>query len=91
MADAVTPVISREALAALLDFEAEEAAVSYDRETLQMLPQRLDQLLAPERTTADLVILLDRPKRRCPGPPVLLVAFCLAGIAIGALVTSLVI
>lgn len=35
-----------------------------ERSTARMCPVQLHELLAPERTTANLVILLDRPKVR---------------------------
>ncbi|HSD91338.1 MAG TPA: hypothetical protein VLB44_27630 [Kofleriaceae bacterium] len=90
MTDPETPRISRNQLADLLDFESEEGPVLDIRDTLELPPQRLEQLLGPERTTANLVVLLDRPKRRMRGTP-LVVAWCVAGVALGAVVTLLVV
>jgi hypothetical protein len=88
MTDPETPVIPRDTLLQLLDFEQEEAPVICDRETLQMSSKRLEQLLRPERTTANLVVLLDKRKHRLPRAPLVL-ACCMAAVAVGAAVASL--
>lgn len=55
MADARTPKIPRDQLLGLLD--------GGEKRTVQMAPLQLQHLLLPERTTANLVVLLDKPKR----------------------------
>jgi hypothetical protein len=51
-----TPTIPREQLMRLLESDEE-------RRTVLMQPLQLQHLLLPERQTANLVVLLDKPKR----------------------------
>ena len=67
-----TPTIPREQLMSLL-------ASDEERRTVQMEPLRLQQLLLPERTTANIVVLLDKPKQQARRHPVAI--YCLLAIA----------
>lgn len=71
MADTATPTIPRDQLLGLLQSDEE-------RRTVQMEPLQLKHLLLPERTTANLVILLDKPKRAVRRQPLAL--YCLLAI-----------
>ncbi len=67
-----TPTIPREQLMSLLESDEE-------RRTVQMKPLQLQHLLLPERTTANLVVLLDKPKRQPRRHPIAI--YCLLAIS----------
>jgi hypothetical protein len=62
MADADTNPIPREELRDLIDITRVDD--DHERRTVQMEPIQLEKLLLPERTTADLVVKLEKRKQQ---------------------------
>jgi len=80
MVDADTHPIPRDELRGLIDTTKVD---DHERRTVQMEPLQLEKLLLPERTTADLVVKLEKRKQQSLNLVRLMAISVLAGVWLG--------